>query len=212
MKFSTIVSLGLTAITALAAPTPSMISPKRSIEKRAASLEDVATVGYATTNGGTTGGKGGKTVKVASLSELTAAVKGDDAAIVLITGPIKGSGDNVKVGSNKSIIGQNSKVILENFTITVKGVSNVILRNFAMQKVVGGDAVAIQKVRFQRLNHLFTITNSLPSPRTSGLTTSTSPPTVTTTRTTTTDSSTSLTPLTSSPSPTPSSTTTGRPL
>ena len=147
MKFSTFVSFGLTAMSALAAPTPSMVDVKRSIEKRAASLEDVATVGYATTNGGTTGGKGGKTVKVSTLAELTAAVKGDDAAIVLITGPIKGSGDNVKVGSNKSIIGQDSKTILENFTITVKGVKNVILRNFAVQKVVGGDAIAIQKVR-----------------------------------------------------------------
>ncbi len=146
MKFSTFVSLGLTAITALAAPTPSMIDVKRGIEKRAASLEDAATVGYATTNGGTTGGKGGKTVKVSSLSELQAAVKGDDAAIVLITGPIKGSGENVKVGSNKSVIGQNSKAVLDNFSITVKGVKNVILRNFAVTKVAGGDAVAIQKV------------------------------------------------------------------
>src|SRR5688572_1984941 len=111
MKFSTFVSFGLTAITALAAPTPSMIDIKRSIEKRAASLQDVATVGYATTNGGTTGGKGGKTIKVSTLKELTAAVKGDSAAIVLITGPIKGSGDNVKVGSNKSVVGQNSKVV-----------------------------------------------------------------------------------------------------
>ncbi|KAF3036689.1 hypothetical protein E8E12_005058 [Didymella heteroderae] len=154
MKFSTFVSLGLTAITALAAPTPSMIDVKRDIVKRAASLEDVATVGYATTNGGTTGGKGGKTVKVSTLSELTAAAKGDDAAIVLITGPIKGSGDNVKVGSNKSIIGQNSKVVLENFTITVKGVKNVILRNFAVQKVVGGDAIAIQKSENVWVDHL----------------------------------------------------------
>nr|Q12639.1 RecName: Full=Pectin lyase; Flags: Precursor [Didymella pinodes]CAA60884.1 pectin lyase [Didymella pinodes] len=43
MKFSTFVSLGLTAITALAAPTPSMIDVKRDVVKRAASLEDVAT-------------------------------------------------------------------------------------------------------------------------------------------------------------------------
>ncbi|OSS47891.1 hypothetical protein B5807_06441 [Epicoccum nigrum] len=154
MKFSTFVSFGLTAISALAAPTLSMVDVKRSIEKRAASLQDVATVGYATTNGGTTGGKGGKTVKVSTLKELTAAVKGDDAAIVLITGPIKGSGDNVKVGSNKSVIGQDSKAVLENFTITVKGVKNVILRNFAVKKVVGGDAIAIQKAQNVWVDHL----------------------------------------------------------
>lgn len=146
MKFSTFISLGLTAVSALAAPTHSMIDVKRSIEKRAASLQDVATVGYATTNGGTTGGKGGKTIKVSSISELQAAVKGDSAAIVLITGPIKGSGEDIKVGSNKSVIGQNNKAVLDNFTITVKDVKNVILRNFAVRKVVGGDCVAVQKV------------------------------------------------------------------
>jgi pectate lyase len=110
MKFS-IMSLGLMAVSALAAPMPTMINVKRAgLAKRAASLEDVATTGYATLNGGTTGGKGGATVEVSSLSELTAAVKGDAASIVLITGPIKGSGENVKIGSNKSVIGKDSSV------------------------------------------------------------------------------------------------------
>lgn len=138
MKFS-IMSLGLMAVSALAAPMPSQIAPKRAgLTKRAASLEDVATTGFATQNGGTSGGKGGKTIEVGSLSDLEAAVKGDDAAIVLITSPIKGSGENVKIGSNKSVIGKDSSVVLTDFTLTVKAVKNVILRNFAMEKVVGG--------------------------------------------------------------------------
>ncbi|KAH7073920.1 pectate lyase-like protein [Paraphoma chrysanthemicola] len=154
MKFS-IMSLGLMAVSALAAPTPSMIHPKRAgLAKRAASLEDVATTGYATLNGGTTGGKGGKTVQVASLAELTAAVKGDAAQIVVITGPIKGNGENVKIGSNKSIIGKDSSAALENFTLTVKSVKNVIIRNIALSKVVGGDAIAIQLAQNVWVDHV----------------------------------------------------------
>lgn len=154
MKFS-IMSLGLMAVSALAAPMPSMVSPKRSgLTKRAASLEDVATTGFATQNGGTSGGKGGKTIEVASLDELESAVEGEDAAIILITGPISGSGENIKIGSNKSVIGKDASVILSDFTLTVKKVSNVILRNFAMEKVVGGDAIAIQQAQNVWVDHV----------------------------------------------------------
>ncbi|KAF2128834.1 polysaccharide lyase family 1 protein [Dothidotthia symphoricarpi CBS 119687] len=145
MKFSTIVSVGLTAITALAAPTPSISILKRaSIAKRAVTTSDIATTGYATENGGTTGGKGGSTIEVASLDELTSAVEGDDAAIVLVTGPISGDGDTVKVGSNKSVIGKDSTAVLTNVGLIVKSVSNVIIRNLAIEKVVGADAIGIQ--------------------------------------------------------------------
>jgi pectate lyase len=160
MKFS-IMSLGLMAISTVAVPTPSMIAPRRAglsrrtiLSKRAASLEDVATTGFATLNGGTSGGKGGEIIEVSTLSDLQSAVKGDDAAIILITGPIRGSGESVKVGSNKSIIGKDSKVVLENFTITVKRVNNVILRNFALQKVVGGDAIAIDNAQNIWVDHV----------------------------------------------------------
>lgn len=154
MKFS-IMSLGLMVVSTLAAPMPSMIYPRHAgLVKRAASLEDIATTGYATLNGGTTGGKGGKTIEVSSLAALTSAVTGDAATIILITGPIKGNGENVKIGSNKSVIGKDSKVVLENFTLTVKNVKNVILRNFVMTKVVGGDAIAIQVAQNVWVDHV----------------------------------------------------------
>jgi pectate lyase len=131
-----------------------MVSPKRSvITKRAASLEDVATTGYATMNGGTTGGKGGKTIEVSTLKDLEAAVKGDDAAIVLITGPIKGSSESVSIGSNKSVIGKDASVIITDVTLSVKNAKNVILRNFHVEKA-RDDAIAIQKSQNVWVDHV----------------------------------------------------------
>ncbi|KAH6868202.1 pectate lyase, partial [Alternaria rosae] len=60
----------------------------------------------------------------------------------------------VKIGSNKSVIGKDSSVVLTDFTLTVKAVKNVILRNFAMEKVVGGDAIAIQKAQNVWVDHV----------------------------------------------------------
>ncbi|CAO2648584.1 Nn.00g078510.m01.CDS01 [Neocucurbitaria sp. VM-36] len=147
-------SLGVLATSTLVAPMPSLLANRADLTKRAASLEDVAMTGYATLNGGTTGGKGGKVVEVASLSELTAAGKGDNTAIILVTGPIKGSGENVKLGSNKSVIGKDASVILTNFTLTAKNVKNVIIRNLSITKVVGGDAIAIQVAQNVWVDHV----------------------------------------------------------
>ncbi|KAH7555063.1 polysaccharide lyase family 1 protein [Bipolaris maydis] len=124
MKF-TVLSLGLMAVSSLAAPS--------SFVKRQASLEDVATTGFATTNGGTSGGKGGKVVKVASLADLEAAVKGDAAAIVVITGPISGNGDNIHIA---------------------KSVKNVIIRDVVVRNVVHGDSIAIQKAQNVWVDHV----------------------------------------------------------
>ena len=109
-QFATMRSFALSAILALtplsfAAPTPTIDSLEdRSIEKRAA-VTDVATVGYATLNGGTTGGKGGSTTTVSTLAQYTAAVADDTARVVVVSGTINGPAKNVKIGSNKTIIG-----------------------------------------------------------------------------------------------------------
>lgn len=76
-----------------------------------------AATGYASQNGGTTGGSGGTTVSVASYAEFTAAVTGDDKKVVVVTGPITQTADQVKIGSNKSIIGKSSSAVLTGFGV-----------------------------------------------------------------------------------------------
>ncbi|KAF2268967.1 pectin lyase-like protein [Lojkania enalia] len=141
MKLAVLVSSGLSTL-ALAAPAQTFENKHARLAKRAA-LTDVPVTGYATQNGGTTGGQGGETTNVATLSELATAVKDDEPRIVIITGPISGTGD-VRIGSNKSIIGKDSNAELSGFTLTVKSKKNVIIRNLIVSKVVGGDAIAIQ--------------------------------------------------------------------
>ena len=152
MKFTSFLPFGLSALT-LAAPTPTVEEKRGTLAKRAASLTDVPDTGYATQNGGTTGGNGGTTTTVSSFAQFTAAVADDTARIVVVSGPIAATG-NVKIGSNKSVIGKDSSAKLSGFTLTVKGVKNVIIRNLAISKVVGGDAVAIQKAQNVWIDHL----------------------------------------------------------
>lgn len=74
-----------------------------------------AATGYASQNGGTTGGAGGTTTTVSSYAAFTSAVSGDKAKVVVVKGTITKTADQVRVGSNTSIIGKDSNAILENF-------------------------------------------------------------------------------------------------
>lgn len=98
----------LASLLALAAtsPTPTVSSDARSnIEKRA-SISDAATLGYASQNGGTTGGSGGTVTTVSTLAQFTAAVDEDDSTprIIVVSGTISGETD-IRIGSNKTIVG-----------------------------------------------------------------------------------------------------------
>lgn len=96
------------SLLALAAtsPTPTVNSDARSnIEKRA-SISDAATLGYASQNGGTTGGSRGTVTTVSTLAQFTAAVDEDDSTprIIVVSGTISGETD-IRIGSNKTIVG-----------------------------------------------------------------------------------------------------------
>jgi len=145
MKVS-IASLGLVlAQLAHAAPTPTVeLNARGQIVKRA-SVTDVPTVGFATLNGGTTGGKGGTTTTVSTLAQYTAAIAGDDPKIVVVEGTITGA-VQARPGSNTSIIGKDGNAVLVGIGMYINKVSNVIVRNLSVQKVLAenGDAIGIQ--------------------------------------------------------------------
>jgi pectate lyase len=98
-------------------------------------------------HGATTGGNGGTTVTVTSLSQLTTEAGNSGAEIIRVNGLFSGSGD-VKVASNKTIIGVGASSGLVGVGLVMKGVSNVIIRNMNISKVQAssgnGDAVHVE--------------------------------------------------------------------
>ncbi|GAB1527600.1 hypothetical protein RhiTH_010776 [Rhizoctonia solani] len=104
--------------------------------KRAAPVDGIT--GYATQNGGTTGGAGGTTTtfvtSVTTLAALRAAVTGESAKIVRISGIITGDGEVVDVGSKTTILGVGSNSGLTGGGFRVKKANNVIIRNLRLSK------------------------------------------------------------------------------
>ena len=92
--------------------------------------EDVAH-GFASLNGGTTGGKGGRTVFANTWQELKTYASHNGSLIVRVNGLLN-SGDRgyeIPITNNKTIIGigKNSGLVGGGFAI--KGTKNIILRN-----------------------------------------------------------------------------------
>ncbi|GKZ29155.1 hypothetical protein AbraIFM66950_003315 [Aspergillus brasiliensis] len=143
-----VAAAGLLSGQVLAAPTATSTYAKR------ATVSDAA-FGYASLNGGTTGGAGGTTTTVSSYAAFTSAVSGDDAKVVYVDGTIKQAADQVKVGSNTSIIGKDANAILEGFGLLVKKKENVIIRNLGVSKVLAdnGDAIGVQYANNVWIDH-----------------------------------------------------------
>ncbi|HSQ42839.1 MAG TPA: carbohydrate-binding protein [Fibrobacteraceae bacterium] len=129
----------------------------------AASLADAITIndtpmGFASTNGGTTGGSGGTVVVVSTISDLVSYAAKSGSYIIYVSGTmgtdVTGTTDDdggdmsvVTVKGDKTIFGlPGSKLIGR---ILIKDVSNVIIRNMTIQgpgavDVDGVDAMTIQ--------------------------------------------------------------------
>lgn len=133
--------IALTSVISLTQGTP--------IVKRA-DANEAATIGFATLNGGTTGGAGGPSTTVTTLAALKACASTSGPAICIVSGTISG-GDTVRVASDTTIVGANSAARLNGIGLTIKGsksakVSNVIVRNLSISKVLAtnGDAIGVQ--------------------------------------------------------------------
>uniref|UniRef100_UPI0031DF95B9 pectate lyase family protein n=1 Tax=Saccharothrix mutabilis TaxID=33921 RepID=UPI0031DF95B9 len=84
-------------------------------------------VGWATQNGGTTGGGSAAAVSVNSASGLATAAAGTGASVIRVTGSFSCSG-MIRVGSNKTILGASGATI-SGCGLTLSGSMNVIIRN-----------------------------------------------------------------------------------
>lgn len=148
MKLSAVLTSVLATI-AVAAP----VEQAHEIIKRQAS--EACTVGYCTQNGGTKGGAGGATVTVKTVAELETALKRKEPLVVIIDGKITGNA-KVRVGTNdKTIIGAKGSSIT-GVGLQVRRVSNIIIRNLKIEKVLAknGDAISLDEVTNVWVDHV----------------------------------------------------------
>ncbi|GIG85316.1 pectate lyase family protein [Plantactinospora endophytica] len=85
-------------------------------------------VGWATQNGGTSGGGNAGATTVTSASALTSAVGSSSAAVIRVSGTISCSG-MLRVRSNKTILGVGANATISGCGFTINGDRNVIIRN-----------------------------------------------------------------------------------
>ncbi|WP_438030037.1 pectate lyase family protein [Sorangium sp. So ce233] len=98
-------------------------------------------VGFASLNGGTTGGEGGMVVTVSDAESLLEAMAGTDPRVIQISGTIELSGMN-DVGSNKTIVGLGADAKIVGGGLYLYREKNVIIRNITFQDA-NEDAIGI---------------------------------------------------------------------
>jgi pectate lyase len=116
--------------------------------------------GYATVNGSTTGG-GSTSVTVTTLAALTTAAKASTTQTVLVNGNFSCSAD-VTVASNKTIRGVGSGSGLTGCGFKIASVSNVIIQNLKISKVLAGNGNG-DSIHIDKSNHIFVDHNDLSS-------------------------------------------------
>jgi pectate lyase len=99
-------------------------------------------IGWASVDGSTVGGTGGRVVRVGDEATLVEQLKGNQPATIIITGPIALTA-KVRIGSNKTILGDDDKAVLTGFGLHLSKVSNVIIRNLAIHDSAD-DAINIE--------------------------------------------------------------------
>jgi len=97
-------------------------------------------VGYGT---GTTGGLGGRLVDVSTAEELKAAALMDGPLVIHVAGTISLS-EQIRVASNKTIVGLKAGDGLTGGGLFINGVSNVIVQNLSISFALGNDAIGVQ--------------------------------------------------------------------
>jgi pectate lyase len=156
-------------------PTPTTPSPAPTPTSTSTPPPPSGMQGFATVSGdghgATTGGAGGPTVTVTSLSALESAAASSGPQTIMVNGLFSGSGE-VTVASNKTIIGVGANSGLTGIGLSMQGKSganvyNVIIRNMNISYVTAasgdGDAIHIQYA-----DHIWVDHNNLFSDMTHG--------------------------------------------
>lgn len=95
--------------------------------------------GFATLNGGTTGGGNASPVTVTTLDAFKSAVSGDTPRVVVISGTIDTGTAAISIGSNKTLQGANKNATIRG-GIAMQNVKNIIIRNLHIQGKGKGNA------------------------------------------------------------------------
>ncbi|MBN1759680.1 MAG: hypothetical protein JW863_15235 [Chitinispirillaceae bacterium] len=123
---------------------------------------DFSMIGYATTNGGTTGGAGGATKTISTLQQLVdwgaSREKNTNAEVITISGRIQGSGDNtlitIKNGANITIQGNGTSGELVGVGLNIRDYTNVIVKNLKIHEVAyPDDALTLDNVQRGWVDH-----------------------------------------------------------
>lgn len=93
-------------------------------------VSDVVPVGWASMDGGTTGGGAIVPILVSNLADFKAQAEGDEAKVIYVQGTFAPA--SIEIGSNKTIIGCSSGAHLQGHLDLGSGTSNVILRNLTI--------------------------------------------------------------------------------
>lgn len=138
---------------------PSIPSRAREITTRQngtsaiSSATDACNIGFCTQNGGTTGGAAGSTITVTDVAGLKEAAEADTPAVIIVSGALSGA-EKIRVAADKTIYGEAGSSI-EGVGFSINKVSNVILRNLKISKVLAdnGDAIGIQESQNVWVDH-----------------------------------------------------------
>jgi pectate lyase len=116
--------LALLMLTPLAANEPAVIGA-------------ASPVGWASTEGGTTGGREGETIRVTAAAGLIDAAGRKEPLTIVVAGTIRLE-EVVEVGSHKTIVGGAEGATLVGGGLHLKRAENVILRNLAIREAPDG--------------------------------------------------------------------------
>lgn len=123
-------SIRTCAVASLCLAATALSLPARRQEAECEHCEDEAH-GFASLNGGTYGGRGGEVVFATSHKELVEYASREEPLIIRVEGEIVSDpkGFEIPIASNKTVIGVGATAHLVGGGFTIRGTSNIILRN-----------------------------------------------------------------------------------